>query len=144
MRKGVIQANRHERHRQARQDMPRNVKLGILAVVVVLVLFVMIAAAVQKDPAPTNTTPSLVESENVGPPTEAECVSLRRQWNGLVDLDFKKGQAIQADYRSRGCYDLCGDLVEDTDTSARRRAANTPSARGREGNRSRTRSDGSK
>lgn len=112
VKKGILKANRAEERRLAWQTVPPAVKVGLF---LFLVVFVAGAALLNSgnNSRVANTTTSQLAM------TETDCVSLRRRWNAVVDHDFESARQVQARYRARGCYALCGDLVEDTDTPRR-------------------------
>ncbi|NAR48524.1 hypothetical protein GPS60_12970 [Acinetobacter haemolyticus] len=52
--------------------------------------------------------------------TEKQCVQIRNEWNKLQkssnEKDWKKSEQYLADYKNSGCFEKCGQMVEDTDT----------------------------
>lgn len=112
--KGVIAANRREERRAAWQATPVGVKVGLFATLAALVSVMALLGTLAGHDRPTAPPTTAARGS-----AEDECVSMRVQWNQVVDRDFEGAQRIQTRYRAAGCYSLCGDLVEDTDTPQR-------------------------
>lgn len=82
----------------------------VLAVVLALAIGACMGAPTAQQQGTKGTTTSSLESK------KAECLALQRQWMN-AQADFKRAQSIQSEYRANGCYVICGDLVEDSDTA---------------------------
>ncbi len=63
---------------------------------------------------------SAKEKADISGASEEKCIQLRNEWNKLQssydEKDWKKSEQYLADYKSAGCIEKCGRMVEDTDT----------------------------
>lgn len=66
--------------------------------------------------------PDEISKETTNSETSKEqCIQLRTEWNKLQsssdEKDWKESEKYLADYKNAGCFEKCGRMVEDTDTS---------------------------
>ncbi|MCZ7630253.1 MAG: hypothetical protein M5U19_14925 [Microthrixaceae bacterium] len=88
-----------------------------IAAALTSVLLVLSACGGADDAGSSATAEESGGEESSGTLTASDCGDMRREWNRVVVTDFDRAEEIRVEYQSR-CTELCGGLVEDTDTPA--------------------------
>ncbi len=64
-----------------------------------------------------NSTTNSPNEEQESMDIESQCVTLRNDWQAKAMSDFGQAETLREEYKNKGCFEKCGRLVEDTDTT---------------------------